>query len=93
MLHSLDAEKASLNNPRKKGIVRSGRSNHDGSVFGHRMWQTRGTQHYAKSLKIAGSISDEITGFLNKPNPSSRTMALGSIQPLTEMSTRNIPRV
>jgi hypothetical protein len=23
------------------------------------------------------------------PNPSSRTMALGSIQPLTEMSTRN----
>jgi hypothetical protein len=25
------------------------------------------------------------------PNPSSRTMALGSTQPLTEMSTRNIP--
>jgi hypothetical protein len=24
-------------------------------------------------------------------NPSSRTMALGSIQPLTEMSTRNLP--
>jgi hypothetical protein len=29
--------------------------------------------------------------FLNFPNPSSRTMALGSTQPLTEMSTRNIP--
>jgi DNA primase catalytic subunit len=28
----------------------------------------------------------------NCPNPSSRTMALGSIQPLTEMSTRNLPR-
>jgi hypothetical protein len=25
------------------------------------------------------------------PNPSSRTMALGSTQPLTEMSTRNLP--
>jgi hypothetical protein len=25
------------------------------------------------------------------PNPSSRTMALGSTQPLTEMSTRNFP--
>jgi hypothetical protein len=26
--------------------------------------------------------------FFNLPNPSSRTMALGSIQPLTEMITR-----
>jgi hypothetical protein len=30
-------------------------------------------------------------GFFNLPNPSSRTVALGSTQPLTEMSTRNIP--
>jgi hypothetical protein len=29
--------------------------------------------------------------FFNSPNPSSRTMALGSTQPLTEMSTRNLP--
>jgi hypothetical protein len=29
--------------------------------------------------------------FFNWPNPSSRTMALGSTQPLTEMSTRKIP--
>jgi hypothetical protein len=28
--------------------------------------------------------------FFNWPNPSSRTMALGSTQPLTEMNTRNI---
>jgi hypothetical protein len=27
----------------------------------------------------------------NVPNPSSRTMATGSTQPLTEMSTRNLP--
>jgi hypothetical protein len=30
-------------------------------------------------------------GFFNRPNPSSRTMALGSTQSLTEMSTTNIP--
>jgi hypothetical protein len=29
--------------------------------------------------------------FFNLLNPSSRTMALGSTQPLTEMSTRNLP--
>jgi hypothetical protein len=32
-----------------------------------------------------------IGGFFNVPNPSSRTMALWSTQPLTEMSTRNVP--
>jgi hypothetical protein len=34
---------------------------------------------------------DEVIGFFNCPNPSSRTLALGSTQPLTEMSTRNLP--
>jgi hypothetical protein len=29
--------------------------------------------------------------FVNSPNPSSRNMALGSTQPLTEISTRNLP--
>jgi hypothetical protein len=29
--------------------------------------------------------------FFNLPNHSSRTMALGLIQPLTEMSTSNLP--
>jgi hypothetical protein len=29
--------------------------------------------------------------YFNLPNPSGRTMALGSTQPLTEMSTRNLP--
>jgi hypothetical protein len=35
-------------------------------------------------------VPDEIDVF-NLPNPSSRTMALGWTQPLTEMSTRNVP--
>jgi hypothetical protein len=38
-----------------------------------------------------GSILDEVTGIFNLPNPSSRTVAMGSTQPLTEMSTRNLP--
>jgi hypothetical protein len=38
----------------------------------------------------SGSIPDEITGFFNLLNPSSRTVALGSTQHLTEMSTRNL---
>jgi hypothetical protein len=38
-----------------------------------------------------GSILDEVIGFFNSPNLFSRTMALGSTQPLTEMSTRNFP--
>jgi hypothetical protein len=33
---------------------------------------------------------DEVNSF-NLPNPSSRTMALGSTQPLAKMSSRNLP--
>jgi hypothetical protein len=39
--------------------------------------------------KVAGSSVDEVD-FFNLPNPSSCTMALGSTQPPTEMSTRNL---
>jgi hypothetical protein len=35
-------------------------------------------------------VQDEVD-FLNLHNCSSRTMALGSTQPLTKMSTRNLP--
>jgi hypothetical protein len=44
----------------------------------------------ATNRKVAGSILDEVIGFFNWPNPSSSTMAQGSIQPLTEMSPRNL---
>jgi hypothetical protein len=40
--------------------------------------------------RLPVQIPDEVD-FFNLPNPSSRTMALGSTQPLTEMSTRNLP--
>jgi hypothetical protein len=39
---------------------------------------------------VAGSIPNEVIEFFNWSNPSTRTMALGSTQPLTEMSTRNL---
>jgi hypothetical protein len=35
-------------------------------------------------------VPDEVD-FFNLPNPSSRTVALRSTQPLTEMSTRDFP--
>jgi hypothetical protein len=35
-------------------------------------------------------VPDEVD-FFNLPNPSSRTMALGSTQPLTKMGTTNLP--
>jgi hypothetical protein len=41
--------------------------------------------------KVAGSVPHEAIGIFSSPNPSSRTMALGSTQPLTEMSTWNLP--
>jgi hypothetical protein len=37
---------------------------------------------------MAGSIPNEVISFFSTPNPSSRTMALGSTQPQTEMSER-----
>jgi hypothetical protein len=51
-----------------------------GSIVG---WDTT-------SRKVASSSPNEVD-FLNLSNPSSRIMALGSTQPLTEMSTRNLP--
>jgi hypothetical protein len=53
-------------------------------------WQCSWLRHYATSPKVADSVPDEFIGFFNLPNSSSRTMALGSTQSLTEMSTRNL---
>ena len=47
-------------------------------------------QHCATNRQVAGSIPDGVIGIFQWHNPSGRTMALGSTQPLTEMSTRCI---
>jgi hypothetical protein len=43
------------------------------SVKRQRSW----LRHHATSRMVAGSILDEVITFLNWPNPSSTTMALG----------------
>jgi hypothetical protein len=45
-------------------------------------------RHYATSRKVAVSAPDEVIEFFNWLYPSSRTTALGSTEPLTEMSTK-----
>jgi hypothetical protein len=47
-------------------------------------------RYCATNQKVAGSIPDGVVEFFIDINPSDRTMALGSTQPLTEMSTRSI---
>jgi len=44
----------------------------------------------ATNRKVAGSILVGVIGFFHWHNPSDRTMALGSTQTLTEMSTTSI---
>jgi hypothetical protein len=44
-------------------------------------------KRYAANRNVAGSPSGAVIGILNSRNPSSRSMALGSTQSLTEMST------
>ena len=57
--------------------------------------QNVGTRWYswlrrcAISRKVAGSIPSGVIGIFHWHNPSGRTMAVGSTQPLTEMSTRD----
>jgi hypothetical protein len=57
--------------------------------FGDTRWRSS-LRHYATSRKVAGLSTDEVD-FFKLLNPSSRIMALGSTQPVTEMSTRNLP--
>jgi hypothetical protein len=57
---------------------------------------TRVTQYNRGPMLQAGMSRVRVSMrwiFFNLLNPSSRTTALGSTQPLTEMSTRNLPGV
>ena len=60
-----------------------------GQTAGGTRWRSW-LRHCATSWKVAGAIPDGVIGIFHWHNPSGRTMALGSTQPLTEMSTRNI---
>jgi hypothetical protein len=43
-----------------------------------------------KKPEFVGSIPDDVIGIFHSHNPSGLAVALGSTQPVTEMSTRNI---
>jgi hypothetical protein len=47
-------------------------------------------RHCATNRKVAVSIPDGVTVICHWHNPSDRTLALGSTQPLTEMSTMSL---
>jgi hypothetical protein len=47
-------------------------------------------RHCVTDQKVAGSIPDGVMEFFIDVNPSDRTKALGSTQPLTELSTGSI---
>jgi hypothetical protein len=51
---------------------------------------TQWLRYCATNRNVAGSIPDGVIGIFRWHNPSDRTTALGSTQPLTEMSTRSI---
>jgi hypothetical protein len=55
------------------------------------MRQCSWLRHYVSSRKVADSSTNEVSGFFNRPDSSSRTTVLGSNQPLTEMRTRKHP--
>jgi hypothetical protein len=52
-------------------------------------WRSR-FRHCGTIRKVAGSIPDGVIGIFHWHHPSGHTMAMGSTQPLIEMSTRNI---
>ena len=55
--------------------------------MGHAVARLVKALHYNS---VAGSIPVGAIGIFRRHNPSGHTKALGLIQPLTEMSTRNI---
>ena len=64
-------------------------SNNKSYYYKHMVWSTRWRswlRYCATSRKVAGSIPDGVIEIFHWHNPSDRTMAVGSTQPLTEMS-------
>ena len=75
-------------NLRKSSYVSQGTNVLILQSMGHAVAQLVETLRFTR--KVESSIPDGVTGIFHWRNPSGRTMALGSTQPLTEMRTRNI---
>ena len=54
------------------------------------MWWRSWLRHCATNRKVVGTIPHGVTGIFHWHKPSNCTMALGTTQPLTEMSTSSI---
>jgi hypothetical protein len=57
-------------------------------------FQMKSLEYFSTTLqagRLPVRVPDKVDFFFNLPNPSSHIMALGSTQPLAEMSTRNFP--
>ena len=61
-----------------------------GKVFTIVMAEIQWLRCCATNRKVTVSIPDSVIGIFHWHNPPNRTVALGSTQPLTEMSTRRI---
>jgi hypothetical protein len=48
-------------------------------------------QNATRRKALASNPNEDIGFFFNLPNPPNHTVAVGSTQPLTEMSARNLP--
>ena len=62
----------------------------------HNMWGyvvVQVVEALCADQKVVGLIRDEVIGIFHLLNPSGHTVALGSTQPLTEISTRDISLV
>jgi hypothetical protein len=74
-------------------VCTTGRNRKEGCVYVFHMifsgahGSVIGSGTMLQAGKLAGSTPDETIGFFNCPNPSSRIMALGSTQPLAEISS------
>ena len=60
-------------------------------IYSWGTWWRSWLRHCAISRYVAGLIPDGAIGIFHWHNPFSCTMALGLTQPVTEVSTRNIP--
>ena len=58
-------------------------------MFYATLWRSS-LRHFTTSQKVAGSTPDGVTVIFDLHTLPGRIMALGSTQPLTDMSTKNI---